>query len=292
MKIIDAHLHFSNREGFKKTAREIGHITYSAQGLRQEFTQSGVVAGVVMTTSERKDYQSLGVSQDCTLEDGTLDCLLSCVGVNPDKLKEDSRELHYIEKELKKELVTGIKIYAGYYPYYVDDPVYDPLYELAKRYNVPVAVHCGDTQSARGLLKYSHPLTIDELAVKHQDVKFIICHMGIPWVMDTAELIAKNENVYTDLSGLIAGNRAEVEKIKNKRLYVEYIQQALVFADSYEKVLFGTDWPLVPIGPYISFIKQIVPEEHHEDVFYRNALRVFPRMKELVKEEYQKEVDR
>lgn len=283
MKIIDAHLHFSNRDGFRETAKKIGHLEYSAKGLRQEFEQANVVAGVVMSTPGRETCQSSGSPIEFFLEDGTLDCLLSCVGVNPEKLKEDSRELLYVEEELRKSLVTGIKIYAGYFPYYVYDSVYEPIYELAKKYNVPVAIHCGDTQSARGLLKYSHPLTIDELAVEQQDVTFIICHMGVPWVMDTAELISKNHNVYTDLSGLIAGNSEQVKKIKDTRLYVEYIQQGLVFANHYDKVLFGSDWPLVPIGPYVDFIKHIIPEEYHEDVFYRNALKVFPKMKKLVK---------
>lgn len=282
MKIIDAHLHFSNRAGFYETARNISHITFSAMGLKQEFDQAGVIAGIVMATPGHEEFQTCGYPEEFILEDGTLDCLLSCVGVNPELLKQDPRELHYIENELKKNAVTGIKIYAGYFPYFVSDPIYDPIYELAEKYKLPVAVHCGDTQSNRGLLKYSHPLTIDELAVKHPAITFIICHMGVPWVMDTAELIAKNPNVYTDLSGLIAGNRQQVEKIKSTRLYVEYIQQGLVFASQYDKILFGSDWPLVPLAPYVDFIKQLIPEDYHEAVFYKNALAVYPKLKKLI----------
>lgn len=279
MKVIDAHLHFSNKEGFKETAAKIGHLEYSARGLKEEFKQSHVAAGVVMTTPQRENVSS---QEELTLEDGTLDCLLSCVGVNPEKLKENAQELLYIEEELKKNTVTGIKIYPGYFPYYVYDAVYDPIYVLAKKYNVPVVIHCGDTQSPQGILKYAHPLTVDELAVKHQEVTFVICHMGVPWVMDTAEIIAKNPNVYTDLSGLIAGSSEEVREASNTRLYVEFIQKALVYANRYDKVLFGSDWPLVPIEPYIDFIKRMIPEAYHEDVFYNNALSVFPKIKAYI----------
>ncbi|KJS22232.1 MAG: amidohydrolase [Clostridiaceae bacterium BRH_c20a] len=282
MKIIDSHLHFSNREGFKTTAREIGYLNYSASGLKKEFEQSNVVAGVIMATPDRKPYKPSGYPKEFILEDGTLDCLLSCVGVNPEQIKQNSSEINFIEEELNKNMVTGIKIYAGYFHYYVYDAIYDPIYELAKKYNVPVAIHCGNTQSSRGLLKYSHPLTIDELAVKHQDITFIICHMGVPWIMDTAELISKNHNVYTDLSGLIAGNREQIKKMQDKKLYVEYIKQGLEYASQYNKVLFGSDWPLVPISPYIEFIKDIIPEAFHENVFYKNALAVFPKMKKLI----------
>ena len=281
MKIIDAHLHFSNRDGFRATAKDIGHVDFNAEGLKNEFLRSDVVAGVVMATANRDADHFCGYPKEFMMEDGTLDCLLFCVGVNPIKLQDDPNELIFIEEELQKSKVIGIKIYAGYFPYYVYDPVYDPIYELARKYNVPVAIHCGDTQSPRGILKYAHPLTIDELAVKHPDITFIICHMGVPWVMDTAELIMKNGNVYTDLSGLLAGDRERVLKMKDNRYYVEMIRQGLTYAGRYDKVLYGSDWPLVPIAPYIDFIKHIIPEEFHENVFYHNALAVFPKIKEL-----------
>ena len=36
-----------------------------------------------------------------------------------------------------------------------------------------------------------------------------------------------------------------------------------------------TDWPIVNLGEYIAFIKGIVPEEHWERVFFRNANRIY-----------------
>lgn len=35
------------------------------------------------------------------------------------------------------------------------------------------------------------------------------------------------------------------------------------------------DWPIVNLGEYIAFIKGIVPEEHWEQVFFRNANRIY-----------------
>jgi predicted TIM-barrel fold metal-dependent hydrolase len=45
--------------------------------------------------------------------------------------------------------------------------------------------------------------------------------------------------------------------------------------------LFGTDWPIAPVVPYVEFIKDLVPEEHHQDVFFNNALKVYPKLKDL-----------
>jgi predicted TIM-barrel fold metal-dependent hydrolase len=285
VKIIDAHLHFSNREGFKKTAREVAEVPYTAKGLKEEFDSVDVAAGIVMTSPGRDPLPSSGESREMVLEDGSLDCLLACVGVNPIDLKKDRKsELYAIEKELNMPWATGIKLYPGYFPFYVSDAVYKPVYELAKKYKVPVAIHCGDTSSSQAQLKYSHPLTVDEAAVRYPDINFVICHMGDPWVMDTAELLVKNNNVYTDMSGLIAGNKAHVLRRRDTRLFVEHFQRALVYAEEYGKVLFGTDWPIVPIAPYVEFIKAIVPEEYHSDVFYNNALTVYPKLKALLQQ--------
>lgn len=34
----------------------------------------------------------------------------------------------------------------------------------------------------------------------------------------------------------------------------------------------AADWPLVNITDYINILKQVVPQEHHEEFFYGNAL--------------------
>jgi len=280
MKIIDAHLHFSKIESFEKTAKEISHVDYSAIGLNKEFEDNNIILGIGMGVTEetRGGFPDVSSSNPMKLdlEDKLPSKLAYCVGINPIKLIGESKdhELLQIEEELKNDAI-GIKIYAGYYPFYVYDAVYEPIYALAEKYNVPVVIHSGDTYSDRGLLKYSHPLTVDELAVKYRNIKFVIAHLGDPWVMETAEVVRKNSNVFTDISGLIVGDEKEVERWKNERLFVEHFKRALVYLDDYFKVLFGSDWPLVQIGPYIEFIKELIPEEFHEYVFYKNALNVF-----------------
>ena len=44
----------------------------------------------------------------------------------------------------------------------------------------------------------------------------------------------------------------------------------------YKKVMFGTDWPLIPIKPYIELMKSMkLPESMMEQIMYKNALRFF-----------------
>ncbi|GIP31103.1 amidohydrolase family protein [Paenibacillus sp. J2TS4] len=286
MKIIDAHIHLSNIESFRHTARELAFVDYSAAGLQQEFERSGVVMGIGMGVTEQEPgrFPDRGAGNPMTLdlEAEVPSFLMECVGINPVRLasSEGQDELDRIEARLRQDFVAGIKLYAGYYHYYVYDAIYGPVYELAKQYRLPVVIHSGDTYSSEGLLKYSHPLTIDELAVQHRDIHFMICHLGDPWVMDAAEVVHKNANVYADLSGLVVGDSAQFDRFMKEPLFMDHFRRALIYADHYDKMLFGTDWPLAPIDVYIDFVERLIPEAYHEQVFYSNALQVFPRIKQ------------
>lgn len=286
MKIIDAHIHFSDIDVLKKTALEISHLDYSSDGLLSEFEESNVVLGIGMGLNEVKGgtFPCEEVSNPMTLdlEEKISDRIACCVGINPSTLDGDKKneQLLKIEKELQKKNVVGIKIYAGYYHYFVYDKIYEPVYELASYYNLPVVIHSGDTYSERGLLKYSHPLTIDELAVTHRSMNIVIAHMGCPWIMDTAEVAYKNENVFADFSGIIVGEK-ELDRCINEPLFLDHIKKGFIYT-GYEKYLFGTDWPLIKIKPYIAFAKKIVPEKYHKDFFYQNAVNIFPKIKKII----------
>lgn len=211
------------------------------------------------------------------------DNLFTCVGINPLTLHLEG-QLEALEQSLQRTDVVGIKLYAGYYHFNVGDEIYDPVYKLAAAYGLPVVIHGGLTYADQGLLKYSHPLSMEETFLKHREITFMLCHLGDPWVMDTAALLEKNPNLYTDLSGWIVGDQAKVDRLLTEQTYTDHFRRALVFAEKYDRLVFGTDWPLVPLDAYITFVKHLVPEAYHEDVFYNNALRVFPKLAERIRE--------
>ena len=92
----------------------------------------------------------------------------------------------------------------------------------------------------------------------------------------------KNDNVFLELSGLAFGTfEAESFYAKNKAYY-DYLRMWLDYFDRYDKVIYGTDWPLVNIKNYIALMKKVIPEEWHQAFFYDNALRIFPKIKNLL----------
>jgi len=118
-------------------------------------------------------------------------------------------------------------------------------------------------------------LNIDTLAVTYPELRVVACHMGVPWVFDACELAIKNPNVYIDLSGIFVGSSDYINRQSANPLLIDRYRQALAFLDNYNKVLFGTDWPLVPMSAYIDFCKKLVPPETYEKVFYENAVNVY-----------------
>ncbi|MYL34935.1 amidohydrolase family protein [Pontibacillus yanchengensis] len=280
MRIIDAHIHFSSIDSFEYTANHLSLVDYSGEGLQQEMEDSGIEMAIGMGVTETPrmgfpDHHAtspMGLDLEHDLPPGVM----MCPGINPYHLHQSG--LDKLEKDLQQEEVVGIKIYLGYYPYYAYDAVYQPVYDLAAAYNVPVVFHTGDTYSERGLLKYAHPLTLDEVAVARRDVNFMMAHLGDPWVLTGAEVVYKNPNMFADLSGWVVGTDKTLEE-KIHSNYFDHVRHALTFCGHYEKLLFGSDWPLVPIKGYADFIAHFIPSKHVEQVFYENAVNLFPKLK-------------
>jgi len=354
MKIIDAHMHFSNIASFHDCARHMSGVDYSANGYAAEAGACGIVRSVCMGLTENPPaaFPDAGASTPmlANLSDAPIPGLALCLGINPhtltngaiEKMEEFMRggsriisgtnaasELSAVTASSAASAVSassatntssaasvssaattssvastpfaspassaekltsgvfvpykivGIKIYAGYYYVDVNDPVYAPAYDFAEKHDLTVAIHSGDTFSERGKLIYSQPLSIDNLAVDRPEMRIVVCHIGAPWIYVGCEIAVKNRNVFIDLSGLHIGSAEYFStKIKNP-LVIDRYKQALAVMDDYDKVLFGTDWPLAPMASYIDFCKDLVPPETYDRVFYENAVRAF-KLEELL----------
>ena len=266
MKIIDAHIHYwIGHAHFDQLAQESGHEN-SEEHLKSVFEKEGIVRAIVMSNLKMESNIS-----------SFPDFLSYCAGIGQDALDsiQIDASIAMAEKHLALPKCAGLKIYAGYTHIKLDDPVYTPFYELAKKYDKPVAVHMGVTAHSRALLKYCHPMQLDPVAVAFPDVQFVMCHFGNPWMMDAAAVVEKNNNVAADLSGLVAG-KLDVDSFLQKQSgYIEQLKTWTAFVENYKKFLFGTDWPLTGFGGYIRLFERILPEEHLEDFFYNNAKRIY-----------------
>ncbi|MCL2046966.1 MAG: amidohydrolase family protein [Oscillospiraceae bacterium] len=264
MKVIDAHIHYwPGRPNYENYAAEAG-LTNAEEYLRQAFEKSEIEHAVVMSNIDMNTAE-------------LPDFLSYCTGVGQNALNLDQidRSIALVEENFRNERCVGLKIYAGYTPIDINDQVYTPFYELAEKYEKPVAMHMGQSAHPRAHLRYSHPLLMDQVAVSFPNVQFVMCHYGNPFLMDAAAVVEKNPNIFVDMSGLIAGSLSVIHYLRDMHGYVEQLKTWIHYVENYEKFMFGTDFPLTDFANYIELFKHIIPEKHQENFYYNNAKRVY-----------------
>jgi uncharacterized protein len=171
--------------------------------------------------------------------------------------------------------IVAIKLYPGYRMFYPHDPRLNPVYEFAHKAGIPVMIHQGDTLDPNGHLKYARPLEVDEVAVRFRDVRFVLCHLGNPWIEETAEVVYKNVNVYTDTSGLLANPSVPYFHEMMKRAQRRLTNAIAAIGDA-RRVLYGSDWPLESIETAVGLITGLdLPDEDKDLILGGNARALF-----------------
>lgn len=160
-------------------------------------------------------------------------------------------EIEKLKNLFLDKKIVAVKFYTGYEHYYPNDSIVAHYLKILQDIGCPVIFHSGDCLSSVkcSKLKYSHPLGIDEIAVDFPDLKIIIAHVGNPWWKDTAEICYKNKNVYTDISGFVYGKFTGKDKFYFNQMITEFLS-----ISSFDKLLFGTDFPISDQSSYVKVI--------------------------------------
>jgi predicted TIM-barrel fold metal-dependent hydrolase len=287
--MIDTHIHVvpSGIEGIKPKPKDVeklyeGPPSDIAARVKVEMELAGFrVAFGMGSLNSRKD-DPLGIAGILELSRSVPG--LKAVGVaNPKLNQPDHMKAVEAQIDANRDKIVALKAYLGYLHFGPEHSAYRPYYELASKYDLPVIVHTGDNWSTKAKVKYAHPLRMDEVAVDHDKVRFVLAHFGNPWLMDAAEVVFKNPNVYAELSGLFVGSDREIHDLLSAArmpdsapgLAISDLRKAIYYVGDSTKFLYGSDWPLAPMGSYRRLIESIIPKEHHRQVFRTNAERVF-----------------
>jgi uncharacterized protein len=168
--------------------------------------------------------------------------------------------------------LVGIKLAPNYQHF---DPLGDQaarLYALAERMGLPLMFHQGASPIREAQLRYAHPLLIDEIALRHPELRMVLAHMGHPWQRETIVTIRKHPNLWADVSALVFRPWSLYESL---RLACEWGVTG--------KLLFGSDFPLATPLETMEGLRGVnsilegtrlppVPEEQIEGIIHRDAL--------------------
>ncbi|TSC88840.1 MAG: amidohydrolase 2 [Parcubacteria group bacterium Gr01-1014_3] len=267
--IIDAHTHITKLENTpfaKKSYEEI------RSALLAEMKKNKVDHALVIANWRGED--GTGPSTDTLIKLTEELSNLHVIG-SLNVSEYTKQDLDRLEVLIRLKKIVGVKLYLGYQHFYPGDSVARPIYEMCDRLGVPVIFHTGDTLAYKTFakVKYAHPLGVDEVAVDFPNLKIVIAHLGNPWMMDCAEVLYRNPNVYADISGLFLHDGFNSPYGK---MTIQKIKELIAYSQTPRKLIFGTDWPLAGPKEYIKYVKKLgISKTDMEYVMYKNAAKLF-----------------
>jgi len=165
--------------------------------------------------------------------------------------------------------VRGFKFHPSLQGFSPDDPSCYPLYAVIEEAGLPAVFHTGQTGIGAGLpggrgikLRLSNPMLLDDVAADFPGMTVILAHPSVPWQDEAISIATHKANVYIDLSGWSP----------------KYFPPQLVrAAGSYlqDKVLFGTDYPLITPERWLSDFELLdIKPEVRPKILKHNAVRL------------------
>lgn len=168
----------------------------------------------------------------------------------------NKRTVRLIEKY--RPYIYGIKLHPYHSKTAPDDPRLKPVYDLARRFDLPIVSHTGNCEEASSEHLYN-------AAKANPDINFVAVHMDID--TDSKNVIARMKelpNLYGDTTWVPYENVVNAVKICGS-----------------EKVLFGSDSPmdgkdtLQYSKKFFVDLREELGEEAHENIMHKNAERLF-----------------
>lgn len=286
--LVDVHLHLVSSRLSRRSAStpppppfdlllQPGGAERLGKQVTEELRAARVEHALCMPTAIVSDDDPLGIKPTVGQMNNVAGVKLHPVGaVHPERF--DEAHLERVDEELSRGRVKALKTYLGYFHYPATHPGYRPYFRLAAKHNVPVIFHTGDTYSPTAKVKFAHPLQVDEIAVDFPDTQFVLAHFGNPWILDAAQVVYKNKNVWVDLSAILIGDASTFLAMKQHGTLErtgQRLREGIEYSEAPERFMFGSDWPLSSIAAYRDFVAELFPREHLPGVLHDNAVRLF-----------------
>jgi len=165
--------------------------------------------------------------------------------------------------------LIGLKFQQAVQGFFPNDERYYPIYQTAAELGMVCLFHLGTTGIGAGApgglglrLEYCRPILVDGIAADFPNLTIIGAHPGWPWTDELLAMAVHKGNLYIDLSGWAPKYFPP--------MLVQYARTVLK-----DKVLFGTDWPLLTVDRWErEFADLNFPPDVTERVMLLNALKV------------------
>ena len=93
--------------------------------------------------------------------------------------------------------------------------------------------------------------------------------------LENANYLSSEKGIDVDVDKLYVKDAVANDGPRMKRIRPAPMGRAFRYAERPNRFVYGSDWPLVPMGPYSAFIRSAIPEMFHAQVFEENARNLF-----------------
>ena len=141
------------------------------------------------------------------------------------------RGVRDLRARVRDESVAGCYVHTHSWDRRLDDADYYPVYAVCAEERVPIAMQTG---TSGGLMpsECGRPITIDRAALYFPETRFVLSHLGWPWVDEALAMALKFPNVFL-------GTGAYPPRHWGPSV------EAFVRGPGRSKVIFGTNFPTV-----------------------------------------------
>jgi predicted TIM-barrel fold metal-dependent hydrolase len=180
-------------------------------------------------------------------------------GINVSRIVPWLRRLEMAVRDLG---FVGAHLYPHWFGRPPDDAIYYPFYAKCAELGVPIQIQVGHS-AQQFLPTVARPMTLDRIAIDFPELTIVGIHIGYPWTEEMIAVAWKHPNVFI-------GSDAHAPRYWDPS-FVRFINTR-----GQDKVLFGTDWPVVDFARARAEIEQLdLREGPKRKLLFDNAVRVY-----------------
>jgi len=246
------------------------NLEFTVSDWLAEAKAHGVGPSIMQAEVEWADYKELNTRLAAVVEahPSELACGFACV--DPRDVMGAVREIDRAVHELG---LLGIVFEPGFLSISPVDPRCYPIYARCTELGIPVGLHTGINFSSHGPLEFERPVLVDRIACDFPDLTLICHHGGWPWPHEAAAVAWKHKNVYLEF-GAIAP-RYQAPGAGGGWGDIAHLMDTVLR----DKVLFGTDWPMLRYDRFLAEIDRLgLRPESRAAYLSGNAERLLDRL--------------
>lgn len=187
-------------------------------------------------------------------------------GVDPTRGIQGLRDLDHAVRDLG---FVGAHLYPHWFGMAPDAALYYPYYARCCELDIPIMMQVGQNliySRDRRLPSVGRPIALDRVAIDFPDLRLLGIHIGVPWTDEMIAMAWKHDNVFIGVDAYAPKH---------------WPPQLVHYLNTYgrEKVLFGTDWPVIDPERAMREIAALQLRPEAQELLLRgNALRVFNKL--------------